>query len=161
MSSEHLKREDKAPSKGRYLNMGNGPSFHPIDIGHEEYIGLVEPDTAFWSLVKRGKLADTLSDGKLLKAFKKKAKSFNKEMELLRFGLTPSAVYFNPTEKCNLDCPYCYIPQDMRREGKHMSAKHISKALSQLKEYFKRTMKGKALPQIIFHGAEPLLNREA
>ena len=45
-----------APRRGRYVNTGNGPMLQPIDIGHNTYIGLVDPDTAFWSLVKKGKL---------------------------------------------------------------------------------------------------------
>jgi uncharacterized protein len=148
-------------SSGRYVNTGSGPTFQPIDIGHPEYFGLIEPDTAFWSLVKREKLADAMTDGKLLKAYKEKSQLFAREMDMLRTGLKPSAVYFNPTEKCNLDCPYCYIPQGMRHDGEHMSEEKLLKALGMLKDYFKRTLPGDALPQIIFHGAEPMLNREA
>jgi uncharacterized protein len=33
--------------------------------------------------------------------------------------------------------------------------------LQLLKEYFRRTIPKRSLPQIVFHGAEPLLNREA
>jgi uncharacterized protein len=126
-----------------------------------EYLGLIEPDTAFWSLVKRDRLASALTDGKLLKAYKSKAAAFAKEMRMLRFGLKPSAVYFNPTERCNLNCPYCYIPENMRRDGEHMSEGKLLKALGMLKKYFNRTLPKGTLPQIIFHGAEPMLNREA
>ncbi len=150
-----------APSKGSYANTGNGPVFQPIDIGHPEYMGLIEPDTAFWSLVKRDKLASVLTDGKLLKAYKEKAAAFAEEMKMLRGGLKPSAVYFNPTEKCNLNCPYCYIPEKMRRDGEHMSKEHLLKALGIFKEYFNRTLPEDTLPQIIFHGAEPMLNKAA
>lgn len=155
------KNYDADASSGRYVNTGSGPTFQPIDIGHSEYFGLIEPDTAFWSLVKRDKLAEALTDAKLLKAFKEKAGVFAEEIALLRFGLKPSAVYFNPTEKCNLDCPYCYIPQGMRQHGEHMSKKKLVEALGLLKDYFKRTLPEESLPQIIFHGAEPMLNRDA
>ena len=86
-----------APSRGRFVNTGNGPALQPIDIGHRSYIGLVDPDTAFWSLVKRNKLAGTITDGNLLRAYKRKSKKFAAEMHTLRFGLKPSGVYFNPT----------------------------------------------------------------
>jgi uncharacterized protein len=79
----------------------------------------------------------------------------------LRFGLKPSAVYFNPTERCNLNCTYCYIPEKMRRKGQHMSRERLLEALAILKEYFGTTVPKGSLPQIIFHGAEPMLNREA
>jgi uncharacterized protein len=150
-----------APSRGRYVGTGNGPAFQPIDIGHADYVAVVEPDTAFWALVRREKLAEIALGGKLAKAYARKAATFAAEMHDLRFGLTPSAVYFNPTERCNLDCTYCYIPQSMRRNGRHMPPEKLLAALAALKRYFRATVPKGTLPQIIFHGAEPLLCREA
>jgi uncharacterized protein len=49
----------------------------------------------------------------------------------------------------------------MRRGGSHMSEERLLEALARLKAYFKRTLPAGAFPQIIFHGAEPLLTREA
>ncbi len=149
-----------APSRGRFTNTGNGPTFQAIDIGHQDYVAVIDPDTAFWSLVRREKLADAVS-GDLPGAYAKKVKQFGGEMNALRFGLKPSAVYFNPTERCNMNCTYCYIPEKMRRDGKHMSEAKLLAALGSLKEFFRKTVPKGARPQIIFHGAEPLLNREA
>jgi uncharacterized protein len=154
-------KDAAAPSRGRFVNTGNGPIFQPIDIGHAKYMAVIGPDTAFWSLVKREKLADTLSQGDLPKAYARKARQFEKEMDALRFGLKPSAVYFNPTERCNMNCTYCYIPEKMRRNGKHMPKMKLLKALGLLKQYFHATLPKGSMPQIIFHGAEPLLNRDA
>jgi len=154
-------RGREAPSSGRYVNTGTGPVFQPIDIGHEEYFCVVEPETAFWSLVKRERLAEALSGGRLMEAYGERAALFGEEMKTLRGGLKPSAVYFNPTERCNLDCSYCYIPQDMRQGGGHMPEKELLRALGMLKEYFDRTLPKGSMPQIIFHGAEPMLNRDA
>ena len=150
-----------APSRGRYVGTGNGPAFQPIDIGHSEYVAVIEPDTAFWALVRREKLAEAALGGDLAKSFHKKAALFAKEIAALRFGLKPSAVYFNPTERCNLNCAYCYIPEDMRRKGEHMSAEKLLESLAILKRYFCTAVPKGSLPQIIFHGAEPLLNRDA
>jgi uncharacterized protein len=149
------------PSRGRYVGTGNGPALQPIDIGHPTYAAVVEPDTAFWALVRRDKLAEAALDGPLLRTYRKKAARFSAEMETLRFGLKPSAVYFNPTERCNLNCAYCYIPEPMRRSGRHMSREKLLEALAILKSYFRTTVPKGSLPQIVFHGAEPLLNREA
>ncbi len=124
-------------------------------------MAVIEPDTAFWSLVKRRKLADVLAGGELSAAYAKKAGQFASEMNTLRFGLKPSAVYFNPTERCNLNCTYCYIPEKMRRKGEHMPEEKLLEALEILKRYFRATVPKGSVPQIIFHGAEPLLNREA
>jgi uncharacterized protein len=149
------------PSRGRYVGTGSGPAFQAIDIGHPDYVAVIEPDTAFWALVKRAKLADTMLGGDLVAAYRKKAAQFADEIHSLRFGLKPSAVYFNPTERCNLNCTYCYIPEKMRRRGPHMSRERLLEALGILKKYFRTTVPKGSLPQIVFHGAEPMLTREA
>ena len=161
MSGAGAESRRPAPSRGRYANSGEGPTLQPLDVGHPDYVALVDPDTAFWSLVARDRLSDALGDGPLLRAYRKKAAAFGREMDALRFGLKPSAVYFNPTERCNLNCAYCYIPAGMRRDGSHMSRERLLEALSRLKDYFVRTVPEGTLPQIVFHGAEPLLAREA
>ncbi|MBY0431113.1 MAG: peptide-modifying radical SAM enzyme CbpB, partial [Rhodospirillales bacterium] len=118
-------------------------------------------DTAFWALVRKESLADALSGGELLEAYRAKADEFSREMDMLRFRLKPSAVYFNPTERCNLNCTYCYIPEAMRREGEQMDEKAVLAALDRLHAYFRRHVPEDRLPQVIFHGAEPLLSRKA
>lgn len=158
--SAHSTRE-AAPSRGRFLNTGNGPHLEPVDINHDSYAALIEPDTAFWSLVRKDALADTLVNPAFRSAVADKNGSFAKEMHVLRFGLKPAAVYFNPTARCNLNCRYCYIPQKMRRSGKHMPREKIFAALERLRDYFKTTMRADRLPQVVFHGAEPMLNRAA
>jgi uncharacterized protein len=150
-----------APSRGRFLNSGTGPHLEPIDIRHDTYVALIEPDSAFWALVRKDALADTLIDRDFSKAIAKANPGFTREMQAIRFGLLPSAVYFNPTERCNLNCRYCYIPETLRRDGQHMSRERMFEALDKLKVYFKTTMPKGKLPQIVFHGAEPMLNRDA
>jgi len=151
----------KASSRGRFANSGNGLLLQPVEIGHPEDIGLVDADTAFWALVKRGRLADFIRDDLLLKDYKKKREAFKDEINTLRFGLKPSAVYFNITERCNLNCSYCYIPEHMRRKGTHMDGEKVIEALRLLKAYFGGVVPKGYLPRVIFHGAEPLLNKEA
>ena len=133
----------------------------PVDISHKDYLALIDPNTAFWALVKKTKLAETLTDNKFIASYKKKSVKFREEMQMLRFGLSPSAVYFNPTERCNLNCDYCYIPEKMRSTGRDMTRAEIFKALRKLRTYFKSTMPKGRVAQIIFHGAEPMLNKDA
>ena len=126
--------DNSASSRGRYLNSGNGPTIQLIDIEHRDYVALLNPDTAFWSLLKKEKICEALDkSSSLMQEFLKKRDAFAQEMELLRFGLKPSAVYFNPTERCNLNCSYCYIPEDMRRNGGQMSEEELISALGILK----------------------------
>jgi uncharacterized protein len=156
-----LSARGTAPSRGRFANSGTGPELVPIDFGHARYAALIGPDTAFWALVKKDQLAQTLAGGPLLNKYRRQAESMRKEMEQLRFGLKPTAVYFNATERCNLNCRYCYIPQELRRSGEHMSAERVAAALTKLQEYFRPVIESGRKPQVVFHGAEPLLNKEA
>jgi uncharacterized protein len=150
-----------APSAGKYLNSGLGPSLVPLDIGHADYLALTDPATAFWALVRKDRLAATLSDGVLLAEYRDKSAEFARELHALRFELKPSAVYVNPTERCNLNCTYCYIPESMRSGGEHMPAAKLIDALARLKDYFACVMPAGRKPRVIFHGAEPLMNQSA
>ena len=153
-----------APSRGQFANSGNGPTLVPIDIGHARKMALIDPDTAFWALVDRDRVGDVLTGGdddSLLATYSRQQAKFAAEMDTLRFGLTPSAVYFNPTGRCNLDCRYCYIPRTMRKSGPTMSPDRLLDALARLKKHFDHTTPRGTKPQIVFHGAEPLLAREA
>jgi uncharacterized protein len=150
-----------ALSRGIYFNTGKGFQLQPIDIGHKDYIGLISADTAFWALIKKSQLGQVLTDSSFLRKYRKKEISFVNEMNILRFGLKPSAVYFNPTDRCNLNCSYCYIPENLRKNGRHMSVQRLLRALEILKIYFKSTLPKGQKPQIVFHGAEPLLNKKA
>lgn len=137
------------------------PALTPVDIGHARYVALTDPGTAFWALVDKTRVADTLAGGALLDVYREKAGDFARELHALRFGLKPSAVYVNPTERCNLDCTYCYLPGTMRRDGGHMPQDKLLAALDKLRRYFATVMPAGRRPRIIFHGSEPLLNRRA
>ena len=147
----------------KYFNSGYGPAIQPLDIGHEKYTALIEPDTAFWSLVPKTDLGDLIGDSYFIESYRQKMDEFSDDINKLRFGLKPSAVYFNPTDRCNLNCRYCYIPQDIRKNGDHMSEEKLIEALEVLKEYFKTTIPAGSgrKPQIVFHGSEPMMNRDA
>lgn len=150
----------KAGSAGLLANTGNGPTLQYADIGHADYGALIEPDAAFWSLVRKDQVADTFSDGPFLKKLLKKREEFLAEMQTLRFGLKPMGVYVNPTDRCNLNCTYCYIPEAMRREGQHMATDRLLAALEKLKAWFAGMHPKGFRPMIVFHGAEPLLNKD-
>ncbi len=45
-----------APSRGLFPKTGNGVSLQPVDIKHPDYTAVVDPDTAFWALVRRNQL---------------------------------------------------------------------------------------------------------
>ncbi|MBF0325235.1 MAG: peptide-modifying radical SAM enzyme CbpB [Alphaproteobacteria bacterium] len=136
------------------------PAFSAWDIGHPDYVAWLHPDSAFWSLVRKDQPEQAATGGALHQAFTAQAADFTEEMRRLRFGLKPSAVYFNPTERCNLDCSYCYIPRTLRKDGGSMDRATLLDALERLAGYFATTMPEGRKPQVIFHGAEPLIAKE-
>jgi uncharacterized protein len=156
-----MNKKSRASSTGKYLNMGNGLCLNYIDLGHPDYIGVIEPDSAFWSLVRKDQLGEVISENSIVDKLNIHLKDMNKEIETLRFKLKPSAVYFNPTEQCNLNCPYCYIPSSMRKKGRHMTWEKIDEAFQILKGYFEESLPKRRKPQIVFHGSEPLMNKDA
>ncbi len=150
-----------ASSRGLCWNTGNGPTFAPLDVGHPVYLAVVEPETAFWALVRKDELGSAVAEGGLLERYRARREAMAGEMHALRFGSRPAAVYFNPTERCNLDCSYCYLPADARRKGVEMSPARLLQALGTLREHFAQTLPPGTRPEIVFHGAEPLISREA
>jgi len=146
---------------GARVNVGPGPRFDLCDIGHSDYVAVIQADSAFWTLAPRNQAASFLLGEELAQAFSSHQDRLQAEMQALRFGLKPSAVYFNPTERCNLNCHYCYLPEDMRRSGADMPVADVFRALEILAGYFQTDQQaGVFLPQIIFHGSEPMLRQD-
>lgn len=139
----------------------SGPALIPVDIGHAVYAAVTDPDTAFWALVDKTRIQEEISAGALLDSYREKAGSFAKELHALRFELKPSGVYLNPTERCNLNCTYCYLPGEQRSKGSHMSQDKLIASLTKLRDYFRSVMPQGRKPRAIFHGAEPLMNKAA
>ncbi len=139
----------------------SGTLFRPVDIGHPVYAAVTDPQTAFWALVDKTRLHEASRDPALLAAYGAKAGQFEQELHALRFGLKPSGVYLNPTERCNLNCTYCYLPDTQRSGGSHMPVETLLASLGKLRDYFRSVMPADRKPRAIFHGAEPLMNAPA
>lgn len=143
------------------VNAGAGPHFDVLEVGHPQYVALVEADTAFFALVPRGEVLDYLLGVDLPRSYLAHEAALKQDLDNVRSGLLPLAVYFNPTERCNLNCTYCYLPAAQRRSGTEMSPARLLEALTRLNEFFRSLLPEDLLPQLIFHGSEPLLVREA
>ena len=143
------------------VNAGAGPHFDVLEIGHEDFVALISADTAFWVLAPRDQALEYLLGPELPQMFLEKEARLASDLNNVRFGLLPSAVYFNPTERCNLDCGYCYLPREARRAGDHMEPARLMESLAILQDFFKSTLPEGARPQLVFHGSEPLLAKEA
>lgn len=150
-----------AAAPGLQANAGAAPHFQVLETAHPDYVAVIEPDTAFWVLVRREEALDLLLGPELPQAFAAKEAELARDLNTVRFGLLPSAVYFNPTERCNLNCTYCYLPRDMRQKGRQMTPAELLRALELLDDYFRSILPEGARPQLVFHGSEPLLAKEA
>lgn len=154
------KAADYNPSASQ-VNAGYGPHFDVLEIGHPDYVALINADTAFWVLSPRAEALEYLLGGELPKSYLEKEAKLAADLETVRFKLLPSAVYFNPTERCNLDCGYCYLPREARKRGSDMDPARLMEGLAKLKEFFVSTLPEGARPQLVFHGSEPLLAKDA
>ncbi|UOY09589.1 peptide-modifying radical SAM enzyme CbpB [Methanonatronarchaeum sp. AMET6-2] len=75
-----------------------------------------------------------------------------REIDHYRFEEKIEFVYFNVTEACNADCPYCYVPKEKRLDGKTMSREEVFSVMDRLVET--------DVKKILFHGVEPLIEKE-
>jgi len=78
--------------------------------------------------------------------------NLTEEIRKYRFERQLKFAYLNVTEKCNANCPYCYIPYEVKERGKSFSRDELFEMLSRLKDA--------GIEWIIFHGVEPLLEKK-
>ncbi|MBI5724926.1 MAG: peptide-modifying radical SAM enzyme CbpB [Planctomycetes bacterium] len=153
---------DKSRSKGRHVNTGFGRHFDLIDFGSAKNLAVIHAGSGFWALAPRAAAAGMAVSGKISRAVESKLDGWLDEMRNFRFGRRPSAVYLNPTERCNFNCRYCYLPKSMRKTGRHMGEKKVMQALKIIRDHFRAAIPDRTYkPEIIFHGSEPMLARDA
>lgn len=152
----------KSRVKGRHANTGHGRHFDLIDFGSAKNLAIIHAESGFWAIAPRAEAASMAASGALSRAVEGKLDGWLEEMHNFRFARRPSAVYLNPTERCNFNCRYCYLPKSMRKSGRHMGEKKVMQALKVIRDHFRATIPDKSYrPEIIFHGSEPMLAREA
>lgn len=133
---------------------GKDLSLHEIDIGCNKKL-LINPDNVFWAFIF-GKQRETKE--KIYSLYTRYKDKLDLAIQGFRFKVALNSVYINPTDRCNADCPYCYIPKSMRRYGKQMNTQQLFYILRKIDKYFANYRKKySANPIIIFHGSEPLL----
>jgi len=132
------------------MNNDRGISFSDID---KDWKLALDPDNVFWGVIKRDNGNFVLPDD-LIELYKKEMKHLDAEMHQFRFNEPLNCVYIDPTDRCNANCPYCYIPSKIRKQGTQMTAEQLDITLGKVAEHFKGSKKK---PVIVFHAAEPLL----
>lgn len=119
---------------------------------------LLDPENVFWASVEKNKNApDGHIPQEVLELYRRVKPSIDAEIKDFRFNADLTAVYIDPTDRCNARCPYCYVPLATRQNGREMSRQQLLAVLNKIAEYFKGKKKR---PVIIFHASEPLLVKE-
>lgn len=109
----------------------------------------IDPETNFWGIGNNDKLHTLYENMK---------KKIIADMNELRYNSDMILFYVNPTDRCNANCPYCYLPKEIKSRGKNMSLQELRKITKKAISFFKiKNKKG----SIIFHGTEPLLNKDS
>ena len=135
------------------MKNGRGLSFSNID---NDWKLTLDPENIFWSLLPRSN-GDFMLPDDLISLYKKEREHLDTEMHNFRFKEPLNCVYIDPTDRCNANCPYCYIPSKIRKHGTQMTWEQLDTALSKIADHFKGTKKK---PVIVFHAAEPLLVKD-
>lgn len=133
----------------------NGLAVHSID---KATTALIDADNVFWAMTAKDAQGAPFVSRDILSLYQKQKDSLDEEMKQFRFSAELSAVYIDPTDRCNSNCPYCYVPAKMRKDGAQMTKEQLRQVLNKVLDYF--TGK-KRKPVIIFHASEPLLAKEA
>lgn len=121
---------------------------------------LLDADNAFWGIINNRKKCNEPSliiPRDALSLYEKFKDRLDREFRDFRFSQELSAIYIDPTDRCNARCPYCYIPAKIRKNGRSMTKDELGFILRKINRYFKNK---KRKPVIIFHASEPLLVKE-
>ncbi len=116
----------------------------------------LDPGNIFWSVLPRNN-GDFMLPQNLMDLYKKEMKHLDTEMHNFRFNEPLNCLYIDPTDRCNANCPYCYIPAKIRRQGTQMTGGQLDTVLGKIEVHFKGAKKK---PVIVFHAAEPLLLKD-
>ena len=119
---------------------------------------VIDPDNVFWAMTAKDEEGAPFVSREVLSLYQKQKDSLDEEMKQFRFSAELSAVYIDPTDRCNSNCPYCYVPAKMRKNGAQMTKEQLRQVLNKVLDYFADK---KRKPVIIFHASEPLLAKEA
>lgn len=128
-----------------------GLSFSDVDA---DWKLTLDADNVFWGIIPKKTGADFLLPDDMVSLYSKVKNNLDSEIHNFRFSSDLNCIYIDPTDRCNANCPYCYIPSRIRKHGTQMTGKQLNTILKKIEKYFKDSTKK---PVIVFHAAEPLL----
>lgn len=114
---------------------------------------LLDADNLFWAITPEKMFIPKT----IISLYEKAKNKLTVEINALRFGKELTAIYINPTDRCNANCSYCYIPPKIRQNGRSMTGDELKFILDKVARYFKAKKRKQV---IVFHASEPLLVKE-
>ena len=141
-----------------HYNTGNHPRLMLCGI-EEETLLAIDPDTVFWALIPRGEGINSKLRREILKLYGRVKRECEEEMHEFRFKSHLAVIYMNSVSRCNLDCSYCYIPQEIRKNHQQMDKEQLFETLIKVCDYNEENGDGRKLT-VVFHGSEPLLMKK-
>ncbi|MFA4854560.1 MAG: radical SAM protein, partial [Candidatus Omnitrophota bacterium] len=118
---------------------------------------VVDADSLFWAQVKESSGDSIFIPEDVLALYERHREGLLKRMNNFRFSTELTAIYIDPTDKCNANCVYCYVPAKLRKNGRSMTDKELDFILNKLARHFKGSGRKQV---IIFHASEPLLVKD-
>ncbi len=117
-----------------------------LRVGSKEF--KFDPETIFWGTGDSSDLKDL---------YARMQEGLLQEMSDLRFNTEILLFYVNCVDGCNAHCPYCYLPGKVKDRKRAMGYRELETLLTKGLAYWEKSgIKG----TIVFHGSEPLLNKE-
>lgn len=118
---------------------------------------IVDADSLFWAQVEKPSFDSVFIPEDVLALYQRQQARLLERMDDFRLSKELTAIYIDPTDKCNASCAYCYLPVKSRKSGRSMSFEELDFILNKLARYFKASVKKQV---IIFHASEPLLVKD-
>lgn len=118
---------------------------------------LLDADNLFWAITAKDRERNSFISRRIFLLYEKVKENLDADIKEFRFSQGLTAIYIDPTDRCNSNCPYCYIPAKIRKNGRSMTDGELTFTLNKISEYFKNR-KRKAV--VVFHAAEPLLVKD-
>ncbi|MCG2714076.1 MAG: peptide-modifying radical SAM enzyme CbpB [Candidatus Omnitrophica bacterium] len=118
---------------------------------------IVDADSLFWAQVKEPSGDSIFIPEDVLTLYERHREELLKRMNDFRFSQELTAIYIDPTDKCNANCSYCYLPVKLRKNGRSMTDQELDFILHKLARHFKGSGRKQV---IIFHASEPLLVKD-
>jgi uncharacterized protein len=120
----------------------------------------IDPDNTFWAILPTEKNPDLFLPREVVSLYQRMQNKLDIKMQRFRFNTELNAIYIDPTDRCNANCSYCYIPTKIRKNGRQMTAPQLEYILQKIATYFIRRKQTKKKSVIVFHASEPLLVKD-